>query len=194
MGFVLEEPLSEQSELVDTPLKAAVEQATNLVSSLSSSDESSFTEALQGTPGRVLVAVRRFAKVLNDAQAMAEIVGDTESVHLGSAEIDILYGRLSDLNVEETAATLEALLLGILPESHRFELQLDGGEQTLSGPISDELVLRYLSGGVKELVLTRVTARVTFVRTLRGSELIKETVVLEDVTSLSAAPSQLLDS
>jgi len=183
MGFVLEELPSHQVALFDTPLKTAVESTTELVTSLISDEEEEFSGAIEKTQGRVLVAVQKFAKILNDANANAEILGDQKEVRLGRNEVDLLYGRLASVQVVEEVSSVVGVLLGILPESHQFEMQLVGTEDIMRGSISDSIALEYRTGDrISALILSAVRAHLRTVTTLRNANVVKRTVILEEVS------------
>ena len=183
MGFVLEELPAAQTELVPTPLRRAVEETTALMRVLSSSeDEINFNEALSTSQGRLVLAVQRFAKILFDARASAAIYDDEHSVSMSTAGIQSLHARLSDVSVEESEAELGGTLLGILPDSHQFELSIPATSETVSGPISDDLAVRYLrSPDIAEMVMRDVIARTRVFKTFRRGLLLKQQTILEDL-------------
>ncbi len=181
MGFILEELTGRQSDMFATPLKNAVEDSTKLIGSLSSADGEGFLEAIAETPPRLVGALQKFTKVLRDAGATTRIVGDVYKVSLGLAEINQLSERFSDVAVSEEQLLLEGVLLGILPDSREFELQLLESAGTLKGLVSEDLTLRYVTdAGFKEQLLLRpVKARLTLTKTARHGSVIKQQMVLE---------------
>lgn len=187
MGFLLEERTPEQTPLFDTPLKRAVESASALFSALSSDDALVFESAVEGAQGRLLEAIQRFSKLLLNASATAELVDDSKRVDLSEQAIQVIVGRLSEIAVEEMPETIAGVLLGILPESHQFELYVPSLDQTIKGSITDDLAIRYRNDAtISGMALDQVVAQITTVRTFRRGALVKEQRILEEVSPTSA--------
>ncbi len=182
MGFILEEIAPEQSSLLPTALKQAVEDATQLITTLSSSSDPDFETALEVTQPRLVGAVQRFAKVLYEAGASAKIVGDEHRLALTIDQVGQLSRRLNEIEVTEETEGVDGVLLGVLPESHKFELKLPGDEDvTLRGTVSDDLASKYtLDTAFKDqLLLKPVRAQIRTVRTVRSGKLVTEKKILE---------------
>jgi hypothetical protein len=189
MGFILEEIAPEQSSLLPSALKVAVEDATQLITTLSASSDPDFETALEATQPRLVGAVQRFAKVLYEAGASAKIVGDEHRLALTIDQVGQLSRRLNEIEVTEETESVDGVLLGVLPESHRFELKLPGDESiTLRGAVSDDLAVKYtLDTAFKDqLLLKPVRAQVRTVRTVRSGKLVNEKKILE---ALEPAPA-----
>jgi hypothetical protein len=190
MGFILEEKPSEQPSLMPTPLKIAVESTSRLLSALSSNQSGVYEEALVGTQGRMLAAVQRFSRVLSTSAATAKIYDDSNSINLDSDTISLLIGRLNDIEVKETPSTIVGVLLGILPESHQFELKISPSGEVMKGSITDEIADRYrMDTTIRDLTLRTVVAEILTVQTFRRGDLVKQQVFLEGITSGDAIRS-----
>ncbi|BAB50789.1 hypothetical protein [Mesorhizobium japonicum] len=187
MGFMLEEIAPDQHELVATPLKQAVESATALIGAMTNeqSDET-FDDILANTQPRMIAAVQRFTKVLQEAGASTRIVGDEHALALTNADVGILYERLNAVEVTEETELVEGTLLGILPDAHQFELRLQGDAGTLKGNVADDLAVKYLADlQFKDtLLLKPVRASITYIRTSRNGKLIKEHKLLQNLVPL----------
>ena len=188
MGFILEELAAPQADMFDTPLKAAVEEATGLIARLNSASLEDFNSAIEASSPRLVGALQKFTKVLRDAGATTRIVGDVHRVALGLEEIGRLSDRFSDVEVTEEDVFQDGVLLGILPDSHEFELQLPDDQGTLKGSVTDDLTLKYVTDQAfkEQLLLKPVKALVRYTRTARNGRLIKQQVSLENLEPRSA--------
>jgi hypothetical protein len=190
MGFILEEIAAPQPDMFDTPLKSAVEQSTQLISKLNQASPEEFSAAIDATSPRLVGALQKFTKVLRDAGATTKIVGDESRVILGLEEISRLSDRFSDVEVTEEDEFLEGVLLGILPDSHEFELQLPDDGGTLKGAVTDDLTSKYVTDQQfkEQLLLKPVKAQIKYTRTFRKDTLIKQQVSLENLEPLVENP------
>lgn len=185
-GFILEELAPSQGSLVSSSLKLAVERATSLIDELSGTAEEKFEIALDSTQPRLISAIQKFAKVLAVGNASTKIVGDEHELKLTSETVDRLNARLNDVVVIDNTKWIECVLLGILPESHEFEIRLADAERTLKGSTSDDLVVKYTSDTVfkEQLLLKPIRAKVRTIVTSRKGKTIKEQNILESVEPL----------
>ncbi|WP_431303015.1 hypothetical protein [Sediminicoccus sp. BL-A-41-H5] len=188
MGFILEEVLPDQTELVETRLKDALERSTELISVLSRAEEDEFAHTIEKTPARLVAAVQGFAKLLRDSGASTKIFGDMNKVELSLEDVRRLTDRLNEIEVKEELAPIVGILLGVLPDSREFELRLPDGEgNILRGSVSEDLAFKYTSDTAfkDKLLLQPVRAHINTVSTFRNGRLVKERRVLE---ALEAAP------
>lgn len=189
MGFILEEMVPEQTELLPTPLKDAVEHTTELIGALNSESEEEFEVALESIPARLVTAVQQFAKVLSDAGAGTRIVGDERSLALSIDEIGKLARRLGEIETVEEPLAVSGTLMGVLPESHEFELRAFGGdEETIKGAITEDLAVKYTNDTEfkEQLLLKPVRAQLKALRTMRNGRLVRQRLILEALEPLSA--------
>jgi hypothetical protein len=195
MGFILEEIPADQHELLPTPLKDAVEGTTQLLRTLSEASDGEFETALQQTQPRVLAAIQKFAKVLSEAGASTKILGDDRRLSLTMTDVGRLSSRLSEVEIVEAVEAVDGTLLGVLPESHEFELKpLGDNPITIKGSISDEIALKYTADAAfKETLLLRpIRARIRFLRTTRNGRLLSEKRILETVEAPQSSSRQLI--
>ena len=182
MGFILEELPPQQHEMLPSQLKGAVEKTTRLISTLSNGGDEEFESALERTSPRLVAAVEKFAKVLYEAGASTRIVGDDNRLALSVDEVGRLSRRLGELEITDETEAVDGVLLGVLPESRKFELKLPGRDPgAIEGTISEDLAFKYTSDiAFKErLLLQPVRAQVKIVRTKRNGRLVRERRVLE---------------
>lgn len=183
MGFLLEELSPPQAGMLETPLKSAVDQATVFISSLNTATNEQFASTIDGASPRLVGAVQKFAKVLKGAGATAKIVGDDKKVELSLEDVNRLNDRFTSVTVHEENATLSAVLLGVLPDSHTFELEVEGQDGVLKGSAADDLVEKYVADQKfkDQLLLKPVTAHLVYSRTYRNGSLLREQVTLENL-------------
>jgi hypothetical protein len=192
MGFILEEIVPEQQTFLPTPLKNAVEGATQLVAGFSSASDVDFEAALGAAPPRLVDAVQKFAKMLYEAGAGTKILGDHHLLTLTTDEVGRLSRRLNEVEVSEEVGPVDGILLGVLPESREFELRPSGENAiTIKGAVSEELAFKYTADGAfkERLLLQLVRAQIKTIRTTRNGRLVRERRVLEALEALS--PQQL---
>lgn len=186
-GFILEEEADEQSELIETPLKASVEGITGLIHSLSTSDEDKLLEILQTTPGRLIVGIDQFMEVLINYNSSVKVFGDTHSVQLSTEQTAKLHELLGDIATDEDTMVVEGVLLGITPLERRFEMLItDGGQQEpIRGRISPAVVDAYTAtnDAVRQLLMKKVNAEILVERTLRHGREISKSYILNSVGS-----------
>jgi len=183
MGFLLEELAPQQADLFETPLKSAVDQATIFISSLRTANEEQFASTIDNAPPRLVGAVQKFAKVLKGAGATAKIVGDDKRVELSLDDVNQLNERFTTVTVHEESVTLAGVLLGVLPDSHTFELEVEGQEGVTKGAASDDLVEKYVTDQQfkEQLLLKPVKAHLVYSRTYRNGNLLREQITLENL-------------
>lgn len=183
MGFLLEELSPPQADMFETPLKVAVDQATDFISSLNVASEQDFASTIDAASPRLVGAVQKFAKVLKSAGATAKLVGDKHRLELGIEDVNRLNERFATVTLQEEDVVLDAVLMGILPDSHTFELEVDGQVGVLKGSATDDLVEKYVADeGFKDrLLLKPVKAYLAYSRTYRNGNLLREQITLENL-------------
>src|SRR5450756_1060078 len=75
VGFLLQEPPPEQSSLVPSLLKDAVEEATQALTDLASGETERFSARVDSLSPRAVNAVKKIVKTLNESDAEINIVG-----------------------------------------------------------------------------------------------------------------------
>lgn len=142
-----------------------------------------FQSIVDDFPPRSLGAIQRFAKVLHDNGASAKIMADAHGVQLTHEDVMRLHTRLTSVNVHEERKSTPAVLLGVLPDEQSFEIKLEENEEVLKGWAAEHLIERYIADNSfkNEFLLQPITAHLVFSRTYRGSRLVREQVILEDL-------------
>lgn len=186
MGFIIEELSPPQTDMFNTPLKNAVENATAFIATLNTPSDEEFVSAIDAAAPRLVLAVQKFAKVLKDGGATAKIVGSEQKLTLGLDEVNRLSDRFTQVDVQEETITVSGVLLGVLPDSHDFELRINGTEDILKGATTDDLVAKYVADVAfkEQLLLKPVKAFVRYTRTFRNGRLLREQILLENIEPL----------
>jgi len=144
VGFVLEESTPNE-DIADTVVKNAIDDIARVVVSTGAESEEEFERAVESLDQRLLVALRKFFKTLDDTQATVRIVENERDAQLDSNAIR--RGRLrvdaTDIRDEESEQVVGELL-GILPASKRFEMRLVGTGETIHGPVAATIAPTYL--------------------------------------------------
>lgn len=181
MGFILEE-MPEQTELIATQLKEAVESTTELLRQLNEANDAQFQSMISSSEPRVVQAIQKFTEVLFESGASMKIAGDEKLVALSISDVDRLSKMLNAISVHEEFETLDGILQGLLPEKLEFEFKVAGDlGNTLRGDVSEELASKYTLDPefVERLLQKPGRARIKVIRTSRNGVLAREQRVME---------------
>lgn len=144
VGFVLEEA-TPYEDIADTAVKNAIDDVARVVVSTGAENEEEFERVIEALDHRLLVALRKFFKTLDETQATLRIVEserdaqlDTKAVHRGRLRVDAI-----EIKDEESEQVIGELL-GILPASKRFEMRLRETGETIKGIVAANVAPTYL--------------------------------------------------
>lgn len=145
-GFVLEEEPSSDA-LTNTPLQIVVEEMSELIYRLSLPEDEIFESISETLDERLLLSVRRFFQLLDDAGATLRIVQGDKSLPMGADAIHLARSRSEALQiVQREDERLEGVLY-LLPATRRFELHaVGGGDEVVKGSVTPAC-LETLVGG-----------------------------------------------
>lgn len=144
VGFLLEEN-SRNTQLADSAVKFAIEDVTKLVTKTAAESETEFEEAVGALDSRLVVSLRNFFQTLDKAGATVRIVEDEHDAALDSPAIHRGRERMEATQSEDTESEqIKGELLGLLPDSRRFEMRLLGGDEVIKGPVAASLANLYL--------------------------------------------------
>jgi hypothetical protein len=183
VGFLLEEPASEQNELVATILKEAIDEATVVLRDLSSPNLHEFQSRADSLSPRAIGAIKRIARTLNESGAETRIVGTSDEIALGHERVATMYSRLNEVEVLENRETIEGELQGILPERQQYEFRVGDSNAVVYGPVSEDLDQQYLDNPA-QILLKRVRATFLILTTVRGGQTLRQERVLESIKVL----------
>lgn len=129
-------------QLVETPVKAALDHAVNMIARSASSDEDEFDLLTNTVDERVLIPLTAFLRVLDEAGATIRVVGETREFSLDRAAVERARKRMDGIEITQTIEQPSGRLY-ILPTMKRFEMHSEEvGGGTISGDVHPECVRR----------------------------------------------------
>lgn len=131
-GFVLEEDDPDSPQLINSTLKEAVENVTEVFERFTSENDDVFNIAINEMDPRLFSSVKTFFKVLHDDEATMRVV---EGEHDNSFDIQAVnraHQRCQEASIEEESVTFTGTLIGVLPFRRRFELKV-GDDEVIEG-------------------------------------------------------------
>lgn len=139
IGFVLEEA-SDTAEMVDTPLRAVVDEVSNILVRIGAEDDAVFDEAAAALDQRILSTLKKFFVMLDEHQATLRVVNGNRDVLLDRHAVSLARNRVQQIEIEERGEVLVGTVF-LLPQSRRFEMAtvVNGAPKTLVGTVSHEL-------------------------------------------------------
>lgn len=142
VGFILEE-VCENETLVDTAIKAAIDDITTIVRWTSATDEGGFEQAVESLDPRLLDALKRFFTTLDDRDATIRIVDEQSDESLNEQAVRRARLRIERTEIDERDDDeLVGRLLGLFPRGRRFEMELETGE-VIHGAVAALISQRY---------------------------------------------------
>lgn len=178
-GFLLEE-VRDQAQLVDTNLKQAVEEASELLDIFGEADEERFQATVVEVDQRILAAARDFFELMRHHGATLRMVAGECEFQFGAEAVARGVERASETSIEEDEKTLEGQLAGVLPSAHQFEFRVVGGE-TLKGKVDPAWKADDLEKWNRELVGVDATMNAAVKRVLRHGQIARENYVLKSI-------------
>jgi len=144
VGFLLEEG-SKNQEIAATVVRGAVDQVTHLVDTAASEDPVAFEQTVEVLDHRLLISLRDFFRTLDDSHATVRIVEDERDTTLDRNAISRGRQRVETTQVEDRDSdTVVGELLGLLPESRRFEMRLRDTGLVIRGTVAARYAATYL--------------------------------------------------
>ena len=166
-GFHLEERDSDEPQMIDSPVKKAIEKVDEILIAFSSNDEDAFNRALAIVDRRVFITLQSFYENLYRDSASLKIFEDERSFIIDQYAVLTARERIHGVEVGDEEFTMEGELLGLTPISRRFDFQPSDRGAVLSGQVGQRLSDDYLerlhgeeriSGRVYKALLSRRTA------------------------------------
>ena len=144
VGFLLEENGSNH-EIAETPVRSAIDSVTELVAKTASESAVDFERAVESLDHRLLISLRDLFRTLDDSQATMQIVEDDREARLDAAAVRRGRERVETTEIEESESdSVIGELLGLLPESRRFEMRLRDSGEIIKGTVVAALAVKYL--------------------------------------------------
>lgn len=144
VGFVLEENATNQ-EITETPIKKAIDDVTKLIGYAAAEAEDEFEASVETLDPRMLVSLKDFFQTLDDGGAEVRIVEDQRDAILDSTAVHRARVRVEATEVLETEKeSIVGELLGLLPDSRRFEMKLLDTGEVIRGSVAAAFATRWL--------------------------------------------------
>lgn len=143
VGFVLEED-AQNFQVADSAVKIAIDDVTKVIASIAAENVDEFERAVESLDRRLLVSLRDFFRVLDDERATLRIIENDRDESLDSTSIVRGRLRIDETEISDTESeNVVGELLGLLPESKKFEMKLTNGE-IIKGTVVAATASKYL--------------------------------------------------
>lgn len=143
LGFILEEN-TRNEQVTDTPIKKAIDDVTAVIEQASALDAAEFNSTLEDLDPRLLGSLREFFKALDDGGASVRIVESERDANLDLASVHRGRVRVETTEVEDRdGETVTGELLGLLPESRRFDMRLIESGEIIKGKVAPGLATQW---------------------------------------------------
>jgi hypothetical protein len=172
-GFLFEE-MGSQQQLVETPLKAAVDEATRLLDAFGEPDEEQFRSAVETIDQRVLATARDFFDLMRQSGATLRLVAGETDRSFGAEAVTRAAERATSTTVEDAEETMRGQLAGVLPDAHQFEFRTATDRGTVRGRVSRALSSDQLTRFNRDWVNVDAIARLHVKRVRRSGAVVRE--------------------
>ncbi|MGO4724010.1 MULTISPECIES: hypothetical protein [unclassified Inquilinus] len=176
-GFLLEEVQSQQ-QIIETPLKAAVEETTRLLDAFGEPDEEQFQTAVETIDQRVLGTAREFFDLMRQGGATLRLVAGERDKSFGPDAVARAAERATSTTVEDSEEIIPGQLSGVLPDAHQFEFRTGSDRGTIRGKVDRTLSADQLLRFNRDLVNVDASARTHVKRVLRNGAIVRESFTL----------------
>lgn len=176
-GFRLEE-LTPQADLIGTPLKEAVDQASRLIDAFGEADDEHFVAAVEDLDDRVLGTIREFYELIRKNEAAFRLVSGEFDKSFDRPAVERAAERARITTLKEETIAFDGQLAGALPDNRQFEYRTSTDRGTILGKIDPNLEgadIGYLNRDWADQD-SRATVHVKQV--IRGDRVARQTYVL----------------
>lgn len=142
-GFRLEED-NEELQMFDTSLRDAVAAISNIISDFSDPSDAVFERAIEDIDGRTFISVKSFIQLLRNEEARFKVIEDEREIELDEGKVERAYQRVERTDVVEDEDQISGTLVGVMPVARRFEFNLDGTKEIITGPVDARLSADFL--------------------------------------------------
>jgi hypothetical protein len=177
-GFLFEQ-IEPQQELVDTPLKIALERASQVLKVLAKPDEEEFRKEIETVDQRVLATLGEFFGLMRQNGATLRLVAGEADTSFGTDDVARAAERATSTAIEDTEETVEGELAGVLPDAHQFEFRAFPPRGTvLRGRVERAIPATELTNLNRALVGVSAKARVRVRRVRQHGQVVRESFTL----------------
>jgi len=144
VGFVLEE-VGSNHELAETVVRKNISEITVVIAKTASENSDDFEQAVESLDHRLLLSLQEFFRILDERHATVRIVADVHAALLDSQAVRRGRERVDMTEIiEDESETMIGELLGLLPESRRFEMRLESSGEIIKGSVATAVSPIYL--------------------------------------------------
>ena len=149
-GFVLQAaPQNEDTQSLNTTLKAVLDRVANTISCVAAQDEALFDDAVSEIDERQKSALTDFFKLLDAEGATMRIVEGERDFELDRASVQRARRRVENLQITERTQEFVGQIVGWTDFSAKFELRLHESRDILQGLISQQALAKLESEGLE---------------------------------------------
>ncbi|GGY91790.1 hypothetical protein GCM10011614_03120 [Novosphingobium colocasiae] len=130
--------------MFDTSLRDAVTAISQIIHDFSDPSDAIFEKAIDDIDSRTFLSVKYFIELLRNEGAKFKLVEDNNEIELDEAKVERAYQRVERTEVTESEDQIAGTLVGVMPVARRFEFNLGGTEEIISGPIDARLSADFL--------------------------------------------------
>ncbi|QDZ10552.1 hypothetical protein [Devosia ginsengisoli] len=186
-GFILEE-MVDQTTIIESPLKGAVDAAGDLLQSFAQDSDEKFEEDVSAFDERVLMAAGNFLGTLKSFGATARVVANDAEFRLTGEAVERAAARARTTKILEDEISMKGALTGTLPESHMFEFRADDENlRTFRGKVDKAIDAETLARLNRELSGLPAIGHFLRKRVLKEGELVRTAHVLLKVEPIYPA-------
>ncbi|WP_447722315.1 hypothetical protein [Edwardsiella tarda] len=139
-GFVLEETPKDNLLQVDTELKYVVENVSDILNKISSSEEAVFEDVFEDLDDRTLSDIRSFYDELYNSKATLKVVDERSEYVLTLDRILHAKNRMDSVRVSDERTVIARGRLYVVPYDKKFELTQDDGQPPIRGKVSKQFL------------------------------------------------------
>lgn len=181
-GFRLEE-MSPQTNMLASPLKDAVDEASRLMEKFGMEDEEAFESEVENIDGRILASVKEFFDVLSTNHAKFRLVSGSLDKSFGSQNINRAADRAKNTILDESEIELPGQLAGALRDSRIFEFRPTDGRPAIKGPIGSDLGPDQISQINRQLADKDAIAKFRVKKVMQNERVLREKYTLLSIHS-----------
>lgn len=179
-GFLLEE-IQDQPDMLDAPLKHAVEEASRMLSAFGEPDEEEFRTAVESIDQRVLTTARDFFDLMKSSGATLRLVAGSRDHSFGQEAVSRAAERAQSTSLEEVEESIPGQLSGTLPDAHQFEFRREVDGLAIRGKVAKSFTVEELLTFNQQWVNEEATAKLKVNRVRRNGEVVREQFTLMEL-------------
>jgi len=165
-GFELKE-IPDQFALSDTKLKKAVEDATNIIVTLGQESDK-FEEEIAHLNTRTYESFKSFFTTIHNKEALFKIASSNITESFDKIMVERAFNRITSTKLEEQEMIITGKLLGILPDSHRYEFEHES--IILRGPVGKGVDDATIEEWTRKYCYTKCSAQLSIKKITSGTK------------------------